>query len=52
LIVINTIDRVDSAKFSAGLGLKNIKLRYALLSDQLPVIEEDGVLFKVTLPLL
>ncbi|REA59754.1 histidine kinase [Dyadobacter luteus] len=52
LVVINTIDRVDSGKFSSGLGLRNIKLRYTLLSDRHPVVTDDGSLFQVTIPLL
>jgi len=52
LKVENKIQAKSSALPSTKLGLKNIESRYALLSDLKPIIENDGVNFTVSLPLL
>lgn len=37
---------------STRLGLANIMAKYELLSDRMPVIDDSGEIFKVTLPLI
>jgi sensor histidine kinase YesM len=51
IVVSNTI-REKLSKDSTGIGLQNIKDRYRYLSDQLVTIENDGHIFKMTLPML
>ncbi len=52
IIVTNKLQTKTSSLPSTKLGLKNITKRYALLSDTLPIIENNGETFKVGLPLL
>ncbi|MEM9545662.1 MAG: histidine kinase [Bacteroidota bacterium] len=52
LVVENKIQRKSSQTPSTKLGLKNIERRYNLISSQSPKIANDGVTFKISLPLL
>jgi sensor histidine kinase YesM len=53
LIVENTLKRKQIlSEDSSGLGLENIRKRYEFLSDKKVVVEEIGLKFKVTLPIL
>ncbi len=52
LVVENICLPIDKTLESSGIGIENIKLRYALLSvRKLQVLEEDN-LFKVIIPLI
>lgn len=51
-IEISNIIREKLSKDSTGIGLNNLKERYRYLSDRAVTIENDGHVFKVTLPLL
>lgn len=52
LIVSNKIQSKSTQIASTKIGLKNIKKRYALISNKSPDIKNDGNRFTVTLPLL
>ena len=52
LVVRNKIQAKSTKVHSTKIGLKNIEQRYALISNKLPVIENDGIYFTVSLPLL
>lgn len=52
IVVSNNLQRIKLAIPSPRIGLQNIRSRYALLSENLPVITEDEQLFSVYLPLL
>ena len=52
LIVSNTRCPLMRDHVSPGVGLSNIQKRYALLSEQQPVIEQTDKLFIVKIPLL
>ncbi len=52
LIVHNKIQPKSTQLPSTKVGLKNIEKRHALLSDKLPIIENDGTEFIVSIPLL
>ena len=52
LVVENKIQPKSSQLPSTKVGLKNIEKRYALISDKSPSIENDGIQFVVSLPLL
>ena len=51
LVVVNDIQPRKST-YSTGLGLENIKMRYAYLTERKVVIEADSHHFKVKVPLL
>lgn len=52
IVVSNNLQRIKLSIPSARIGLQNIRSRYALLSEDLPVITEDEQSFSVFLPLL
>lgn len=52
LIVSNNVQVKSTQTPSTKIGLKNIEKRYALISNILPDIKNDGNRFMVTLPLL
>ena len=52
MVVENRIQPKSSRIPSTQLGLKNLKARYALLSDNEVIIENDGIHFRVYVPLL
>jgi LytS/YehU family sensor histidine kinase len=52
LIVQNNLQKKNTAPFSTGLGLKNIKKRYDFLSNEGVEVIETEEHFKVVLPLL
>jgi LytS/YehU family sensor histidine kinase len=52
LVVRNNLSKRDKAVESTGIGLQSIKLRYGLLKQTGPEIEEDGLFFSVTIPLI
>jgi len=52
LVVSNKIQKKSSQMPSTGLGLNNIKKRYELIADKEPIIENDSVNFRVSVPLL
>ena len=52
LLVVNRVQPKSSRLPSTKLGLKNIKKRYALISEQPMIIENENKIFKVGLPLL
>ncbi|NAS29924.1 histidine kinase [Flavobacteriaceae bacterium R38] len=52
LIVRNTIRTKSTKVASTKIGLQNIKKRYSLISEKLPIIKNDGNEFIVSLPLL
>ena len=52
LIVENTLQRKKIRVDSNGVGLSNIAVKYRLLNQESPLVEEDEGWFRVTLPLL
>lgn len=52
LIVKNNIQKKINAVSSTGLGLKNIKKRFALFTTNQVVIDDDHDIFQVSLPLI
>ncbi len=52
LIVSNNLQRKPSRALSNGVGLSNILTKYQILGQPMPIIEDDGREFRVTLPLL
>ena len=52
LIVENTLHRKKLRVDSNGVGLSNIAVKYRLLNQAAPLIEEEEGWFRVTLPLL
>ncbi|MBD2753385.1 sensor histidine kinase [Spirosoma validum] len=52
LIVENTLQRKKIRVESNGVGLSNIAIKYRLLNQPSPLIEEEEGWFRVTLPLL
>ncbi|HEX9959215.1 MAG TPA: histidine kinase [Fibrella sp.] len=52
LIVENTLQRKTLRVESNGVGLSNIAIKYRMLNQAEPIIEEVDGLFRVTLPLL
>ncbi|WP_103867209.1 sensor histidine kinase [Aquimarina sp. I32.4] len=52
LVVSNKIQAKSTKTPSTKIGLKNIKKRYQLISSKMPVINNDGEYFTVSLPLL
>lgn len=52
LVIRNKIQPKSTQTPSTKVGLKNIEKRYQLISGQLPIIDNDGTHFTVSLPLL
>lgn len=52
LVVENTLRKRELEEESTQLGLKNIQKRYAFYTNQEVTVEQDGSVFKVTMPLL
>lgn len=52
IVVENKIEAKSTQLPSTKVGLKNIKNRYALITEKPVVIKNDGVLFSVSLPIL
>jgi sensor histidine kinase YesM len=52
LVVENNINPKQFNHDNIGIGLKNIKERYRLLSNTIPIIEETNEVFRVKIPLL
>ncbi len=52
LVIRNTLRRRRSAASGTRIGLKNIDERYRIISESLPVVEEDESFFTVKLPLI
>lgn len=52
LVVENNIRQREQAETSTGVGLENIRKRYAMLSDRKPTIHQTDHLFRVQVPLL
>ncbi len=52
LVVENTLQRKTIRVESNGIGLSNIAIKYRLLNQTSPLVEEYNGWFKVTLPLL
>ena len=52
LIIENTVNPKESLGKSTKVGLKNIKQRYELISSNKMTVENNGKVFKVSLPLL
>lgn len=52
LVVSNKIQAKSTKVASTKIGLQNIEKRYSLISEKLPIIENDGNEFVVSLPLL
>ncbi|UFH56533.1 sensor histidine kinase [Spirosoma sp. KNUC1025] len=52
LIIENTLQRKKLSVESNGVGLSNIAVKYRLLNQSSPLIEEQEGWFRVTLPLL
>lgn len=52
LVVSNNLQRKPSRTFSNGIGLNNILAKYQMLGQPAPLVEDDGLEFRVTLPLV
>ncbi|GAB3335760.1 hypothetical protein GCM10027299_45070 [Larkinella ripae] len=52
LIVRNNLQKKQTRVLSNGVGLSNILTKYQMLGQPIPTIEEDGLEFRVTLPLV
>ncbi|GAB4006289.1 hypothetical protein GCM10028808_07960 [Spirosoma migulaei] len=52
LVVSNNLQRKPSRTFSNGIGLNNILAKYQMLGQPAPVVEDDGLEFRVTLQLV
>jgi LytS/YehU family sensor histidine kinase len=52
LVVENPVQPRNEAAESSKTGLKNIKLRYSFFTDQKIVVNDDGGVFQVILPLI
>ncbi|MDG1573410.1 2TM domain-containing protein [Robiginitalea sp. M366] len=52
LVVSNNLQEKQVVKKSSGVGLQNIRQRYALLTDRQVRISKDGGAFRVALPML
>ncbi len=52
LIVSNNLQRKPRRALSNGVGLSNILTKYQMLGQPVPLIEDDGQEFRVTLPLV
>lgn len=52
LVIENTIKPRSSDVISSQTGLKNIKMRYSYYTDEKVIVINNGVVFKVILPLI
>lgn len=52
LVVENNIQLKSTQLPSTKLGLKNIEKRYALISDKKPIINNNSLIFSVSIPLI
>ncbi|GAB2569143.1 sensor histidine kinase [Spirosoma areae] len=52
LVVCNNLQRKPSRGFSNGVGLTNILAKYQMLGQPMPIVEDDGREFRVSLPLV
>jgi LytS/YehU family sensor histidine kinase len=52
LVVQNNISVREQNETSTGIGLENIKNRYAMVTDKKIAIENNGNTFTATIPLL
>lgn len=52
LIIENNVSHRDQPESSTGIGLENIMRRYAMVSNEKPVVSNDGNQFIVTIPLI
>ncbi len=52
LMISNNLQRKNTRVLSNGVGLKNILAKYQMMGSALPVVEDTGELFRITLPLL
>jgi two-component system LytT family sensor kinase len=52
LVVVNNIRKRKEQKNNTGLGLSNIRKRYAFYTDQEVRVFDDGSTFEISLPLL
>lgn len=52
LVVENNIRQREQAESSTGVGLENIRRRYAMLTEKKPAITQTNQQFRVQLPLL
>lgn len=52
LVVTNNIQPKQHKETSSGIGLENIRMRYQLLGENMPVVSTEENEFKVALPLL
>ncbi len=52
LVVCNNLQRKPSRTLSNGIGLSNIVAKYQMLGQGVPVIEDDGHEFRVSVPLI
>lgn len=52
IVVSNPIRPLSSKVESTGLGLKNLIARYQLISGSEPIVEDDGTVYSIHLPLL
>lgn len=52
LVIANNISAREQRDTSTGIGLENIKNRYAMVTDKKIIIENTGTTFSATIPLL
>ena len=52
LVISNSFQPIEKKQVSSGLGLANIVQRYLLLSDRVPKITANDLLFTVSIPLI
>ncbi len=52
LLVSNNLQKKQMKEYSSELGLKNIKNRYAFISDKEVIVEETNECFSVKIPLI
>ncbi len=52
LLVSNNLQKKQIKEYSSQLGLKNIKSRYAFISDKEVIVEETNDCFRVKIPLI
>ncbi|EDM44681.1 hypothetical protein SCB49_13955 [unidentified eubacterium SCB49] len=52
ITVTNNLQKKQSLKESSGVGLKNIKQRYALLTSEIVKIEHSEAVFEISIPII
>ena len=52
MVISNNLQKKQVKEYSSELGLKNIKSRYAFVSDREVVVEETNEFFMVKIPLI